>query len=221
MFTIECTKELDPTIYGKNAGNESDNINWVSENNHNIAFNNRVNSYFNRKIKILELGCDGGVVVEQFHNDGHLSLGLDAHPVYLCDNFTFECSPDLLARRKRSWLNIPDNLFQCNIGKPFKIQYNNEDITFDFIHSWECFEHIATNDVPTLFQNILNHSHIGTIFIGSISNSSEIGHITKQDQSWWSHKFNEIGFENLDINFGTDIIRNISTSFVLYMIRKR
>lgn len=130
---------------------------------------------------ILDIGCGGGGFIEQCVQDGHLAIGIDLGEAY--------------QRLKTfSWKSIPNNLFVRDIGQPLSMTYCKKPIQFDFIHSWDCFEHIKTDDIEQVCQNIQNHCKNQTVIILKIGNDSNEAHRTVFDRQWWVEIFNRYHF---------------------------
>lgn len=67
------------------------------------------------------------------------------------------------------WLVIPNNLYTCDITKPFVFKEKGESAhkTFDIITIWEVFEHIRKDDINGVLRNINVHLDAKGYFIGS------------------------------------------------------
>jgi cyclopropane fatty-acyl-phospholipid synthase-like methyltransferase len=109
---------------------------------------------FQRKIKLLDIGCAGGHSVWQFNQQGHAACGIDG-------------SDYRKIRNMPEW-NIEPNLFTCDATKPFQIYQDGVPACFDVITAWEFMEHIHVTDLPQLYQNVLTHLTSDGIFLGSI-----------------------------------------------------
>lgn len=156
---------------------------------------NSINKIFNdylyrlygcKQLKILDLGCAGGGFVKTCLDDGHFAIGLEGS--------------DYSKKFKRAeWRTIPDNLFTCDVTKPFQLYENKKEIKFDVITCWEIMEHLTEKGINGLMQNIkkiLNNNGIWIISVSCfewISNEIRI-HQTVKPKSWWLNKFKENGF---------------------------
>lgn len=158
-------------------------------------------------LKLLDLGCSGGGFIRDVINEGWLGVGLEGS--------------DFSKKNHRAeWPIIPDNLFTCDVTKPFSIF--EEDIRgelnpliFDVITSWELIEHIAEPDVAAVVDNVRRHLHSSGLWIMSVSPNEEIIngvklHQTVQSRDWWVRRFQELGFvhhEPLIKYFNTQFVR--------------
>lgn len=171
----------------------------------NHKFNELAYSLFNHSpLFIADLGCGGGGFVDDCIKDGHNCIGIDAHPLFK-------------ERGLRSWSLHPDNMFQTDLGKPYQIFYNNEPVKFDLITSWECFEHINTEDILNLVLNIKKHIKIGGYVIFSASTTPESVHRTRASKEWWLSQFLPHGFVNTNLDFYPHLIRNCPGSSFSYL----
>lgn len=157
------------------------------------AFDNTVKLDFNKRLyglypgktmSILDLGCAGGGMVKSFIDDGHIAIGLEG-------------SDYNLKHKRAAWMTNPDNLFTCDVSKPF-ILYTGDRLPykFDVITAWEFLEHIYEHDLPTLFMNINNHLKPDGLFIGSTTKSNPAAkgvfhHVTRRKLEWWTERFCE------------------------------
>jgi 2-polyprenyl-3-methyl-5-hydroxy-6-metoxy-1,4-benzoquinol methylase len=110
----------------------------------------------------MDLGCSGGLLVHDFLNRGHFSVGLEG-------------SDFSLKNKRAQWPAIGEtNLFTCDISKPFLVVNDNKQVLFDVITAWEVIEHIHPNDLPQFFLNVNNHLKSNGYFLGTISTNVEI-----------------------------------------------
>lgn len=172
----------------------------------NHDFNKLAYKLFTHKpLYILDIGCGGGNFIEDCIHDGHIAAGIDGWMLYKQLGLN-------------AWGRFPNNFVQADIGKPFQIQYNNLDVKFDLITSWECFEHIKQDDVGQLAINISNHIKPNGYLIFSVSHDEkEVAHRTIQNKDWWLKQFTDCGFMNTDINFGPNVVRNCPRSSIIYL----
>lgn len=145
--------------------------------------------YATEPYRILDLGCAGGGMVRSFVTDGHISIGLEG-------------SDYCKKNKKYEWGVIPENLFTCDISKPFKIYQDfgkrKIQMKFDLITAWEVMEHVKEEDLKQLLENI--KSHLGGIFICSIHHSYDEHdglqyHQTIKPVEWWDELFKECRFK--------------------------
>ena len=176
----------------------------ANDNSRNKAFNRsfyRIAKEFGyaRPYEILDLGCAGGGLVRTFISDGHNALGLEG-------------SDYCKKRGKFEWGVIPNNLFTCDVTKPFTIKAAGQYACFDMITAWEHLEHIHQRDLPQLLDNIKNH--LCGIFVCSISHISDVHggfelHQTVKPIEWWDKLFAKHGFTKRD-----DILEKFNGNFV-------
>lgn len=135
--------------------------------------------------KFLDLGCAGGGLVKEFYDKGSVAVGLEG-------------SDYNIKRQRAEWATIPNNLFTCDITKPFAILDDNEQlIRFDVISCWEVMEHIKECDIPTLVANIKKHLSNRGYWMMSVSlDGKDNHHVTVKSEKWWNDLFKEYGFMN-------------------------
>ena len=158
----------------------------------NYRFNQKLNKLFenfNKPLKILDLGCSGGGFVADCINDGCIAVGLEG------SDYSYKIG-------RAEWSRIPNNLFTCDVTKPFKIfsSYNdiNEKIHFDIITSFEIMEHIKSDDIKHLASNVKEHMKESSLWIMSVSSMDDIIdgvnlHQTVQPYEWWVDMFKSLG----------------------------
>lgn len=148
-------------------------------------------------LSFLDLGCAGGGIVFDAILRGHKGVGLEG------SDFS------LLAQRA-DWRLLKDNLFTCDIAKPFTLldKKSCQPAIFDVISAFEVMEHIHETDMETLLANIIRHMGSESIFVASISKIPGGGvssdgrdlHQTIKPLSWWIELFE---------NFHLKPLRNI------------
>jgi hypothetical protein len=152
-------------------------------------------SVLGRDIKCLDLGSGAAGLVFEYVMNQVVAVGIDG-------------SDFCRVNRIGYWPLLPNNLFTCDITKPFNflLQDSQTHINFDVITMWEVLEHVAESDLPCLFSNIYRHMDEDSYFIGSVSfleysdsNGNEY-HVTRKPRGWWEAKFIESGFVVLDIH---------------------
>lgn len=156
----------------------------ANDNSKNRRFNDFVYKFVQSTIKLMDLGCSGGGMIEDFVNDGHLAVGLEG-------------SDFSLKTKRACWATIPDNLFTCDVSKKYQVFYNDEPFKAHVITAWEVMEHFKTEDVPCVIEQIYKHLEDGGLFIGSISLSAvhnEIWHQCVQNREWWNAQFSKFTF---------------------------
>lgn len=158
-----------------------------------------------KPMKLLDVGCGSGRLVEDCINDGHMAYGIDA-------NFWYR------KLGTHSWGRFPDHFFLADAGKEFTLYENNEVVKFDVITSWEFFEHIRPTDLGQLVKNIGKHSRVGTWLIFSANQFLDLPwHKTIKNKKEWADVFKPEGFESTDIDFKNNVSRCIRTSVYCYL----
>lgn len=146
-----------------------------------------------RGLAFLDLGCSGGGMVLDAVIRGHLGIGLEG-------------SDWSLIRQRAEWRLLRENLFTCDITKPFVLEDQESGLPgqFDVITAWEVLEHVREEDLETLFSNIRRHLSEKGIFVASIADWDDIDsethinwHVTVKSEDWWQEKFRQFGFESL------------------------
>lgn len=163
----------------------------IQDNTRNYAFYKKCRDLFGPDMSFLDLGCSGGGLVFDFALNGHVAIGLEG-------------SDRSKKMGRANWRTIPNNLFTCDITKPFNLitAKSGAVVTFDVISCWEVLEHIPEKDLPQLIENVKNHLSNGGIFVGSISKSPEDPlHVTLHENAWWVEKFKIF---NLSMEIGYD-----------------
>lgn len=158
----------------------------ANDNHSNPAFNQKVMEIVrSRPIKILDLGCAGGRMVESFIEMGQVAIGIEG-------------SDYCKKNHRHAWSRIPKNLFTADATKPFTI-YNGTDQPeqFDLVTAWEFFEHIKEIDLAEVMQNIKRHLAPGGLFIGSINTYKSAQpkyHQTVKPAAFWIELFEQNGY---------------------------
>ena len=149
-----------------------------------------------RPLRILDLGCSGGGFVRSCLNDGCLAVGLEGS--------------DYSKRMLRAeWAYLADRfLFTADLTAPFTISATYDDggtelVKFDAITSWDVLEHIKTEDLPSVIENIKRHLAPSGLCIFSISTDEEIIngiklHQTVEKREWWIDLFARHGLHHLE-----------------------
>ncbi len=155
-------------------------------------FNRKLYELFpGKKISLLDLGCAGGGLTESLIEDGHDSVGLEG-------------SDYSLKIKRAAWATIPDNLFTCDITKVFVVHHDHTaPYKFDVVTAWDVLEHIETQDLPLVFDNIRMHLKDDGYFMMTVPrvNKPTRGgidrHRTKENREWWLETLANNGFEYL------------------------
>jgi 2-polyprenyl-3-methyl-5-hydroxy-6-metoxy-1,4-benzoquinol methylase len=166
-----------------------------NDNSIHPGFNAKLAKYFNRPYSLLDFGCAGGGLVKTVIDDGNFAVGLEGS----------DCCK---VNKRREWVTIPDNLFTCDLTKPFFV-YNDEQhfdgkaedcIKFDIITAWEVMEHFLEDQLEMVISNALCHLAEGALWIMSVSEQPDGGvyHRCLHNKTWWLRKFGERGLVNRD-----------------------
>jgi len=147
-----------------------------------------------RRLTYLDLGCSGGGLVLDFLLRGHEAFGIEG------SDFS------QLAQRAE-WRLLPGNLLTADVTKPFRLSRaaDGQAIRCDVVSAWEVMEHIAEDDLPQLFENVLGHLTPEGFFVGSICLVPDIDertganyHRCVKPRSWWESRFLHLGMRMID-----------------------
>lgn len=168
-----------------------------ADNSRNPRFNEKL-YYLHPKrenyMTLLDLGCSGGGFVKECLDDGCLAVGLEG------SDFSKKY-------RRAEWATIPDFLFTCDITRDFEVMLQTdgkkERIAFDIITAWEVMEHIKTEDISRVAENIKKHMKPSSLWIMSVSPNEETLngvtlHQTVQPKEWWIEKFKTLGLSHIE-----------------------
>ena len=162
-------------------------------------FVTKCNAIFKRKLCVLDIGCSGGGLVYDFIMDGHNALGLEG------SDYSFN-------NQRAHWKILPQNLFTCDVTKPFAIYANDNNVnaTFDVISAWEFLEHISEEDIQQLLKNISAHLADDGIFCASVATFEDVDpvtgqawHVTVKPKQWWVDILGQNGLTFVDKGFVT------------------
>lgn len=196
--------------------------------------NNSINLNFNYKLAkwiplkdltVLDLGCSGGGFVKSIIDLGCFAVGIEG-------------SDYSKIRGRAEWSTIPGNLFTADVTEPLKVLVNSEDeevnhpFEFTVITAWEFIEHIATDKLSIVFQNISAHLRKNGVVIMSVSPNEDVIngvrlHQTVENKDWWLAECYRNGFihhEEVVKYFDEDFVRrglNAPNSFHLILTRTR
>lgn len=147
----------------------------MRDNSTSLPFIEEMENYFqNQPIKIMDLGCSGGQLVIDFHNRGHLAVGLEG-------------SDYSVKHQRANWPEWHNKLlFTCDVTKPYQVKFNDEDAKFDLITAWEVVEHIHPDDLHMFFTLIAKHLTPKGIFVASVSTNHDVIEGVKLHQSVFS-----------------------------------
>jgi cyclopropane fatty-acyl-phospholipid synthase-like methyltransferase len=168
-------------------GTQHDNSRWH-------RFNEKLYAWLTKRpLRIMDLGCAGGGFVKDCIDDGHEAIGLEG-------------SDFSLIRKRAEWATIPNNLFTCDITKPFTVI----PALFDVVTAWEVMEHIGEADLPQLCRNVFTHLDDEGVWIMSVSTQVGDHHVTLHERGWWLDLLQKHGFMNFGERigyFGEDFVR--------------
>ncbi|MBK2025184.1 class I SAM-dependent methyltransferase [Francisella philomiragia] len=158
------------------------------DNTRSMRFTKKCIEEYGNELSFLDLGCSGGGLVFDFAIRGYDAIGVEGS--------------DYSKKYQRcNWRSIPNNLFTCDITKPFDLLENGVNKKFKVISCWEVFEHIDVKDLSNVYCNVRKHLDNDGIFIGSISRCDKDPlHCTLQTKDWWANNFSENGLEFLSQN---------------------
>jgi SAM-dependent methyltransferase len=119
--------------------------------------------FFPNTFNVLDIGCSGGQLIIDYHNRGHLAVGVEG-------------SDYSVKHQRANWPEYHNkNLFTADATKPFSFILDDKDpIKFDLITAWELIEHIHPNDLNALFKNVYNNLKHDGIFVASISTKPDV-----------------------------------------------
>jgi cyclopropane fatty-acyl-phospholipid synthase-like methyltransferase len=144
---------------------------------------------FPDKKTLLDLGTASGSCPLSMRKSGIKALGLEGQDVKHLDiDDKYLKNADLFA-----WKLSPEIVETCDITYPFQIlNQNNEIIKFDYIISTDCFEHLRTERLPALLENIYNHLSDDGYGIFDINTGAYFElHQTVQPKEYWINLFSE------------------------------
>ena len=160
------------------------------DNSTNRHFNLKLYSYFNHRpdLRLMDLGCSGGALVKSLLEDGYTAVGLEGSD---------------WSRKLRSgeWDTCPHHLLTCDITSRFRVLNRaGEAMTFHCITAWEVLEHIPTEKLSTLIDNISHHLEPDGIVVVSVDTAPDsnpvtgaVYHVTLQPKNWWLEQFARAG----------------------------
>ena len=126
-------------------------------------------------LRMMDLGCAGGQTVADFMTLCWQGVGLEG-------------SDFSLKHRRANWAQLANtHLFTCDITKPYQLKLDGQPASFHLITAWEVMEHMATPDLPQVFDNIVNHLEPGGCFIASTTETSDIHEGLELHQTQWTN----------------------------------
>ncbi|UWF59415.1 rhamnan synthesis F family protein [Brucella sp. 2716] len=152
-------------------------------------------NYFDKDcgLSFLDLGCSAGGIVLDAVLRGHMGVGLEGSDISKL-------------QQRAEWRLLRDNLFTCDITKPFDLEKGDvRPYKFDVVSAWEVLEHLSSEGVEGAFANIARHTHEGSLFACSISqvdggfmDDGTPLHQTLEPLEWWCSQAERHGFYRLD-----------------------
>lgn len=138
----------------------------------------------NTNFAVLELGCGGG----------NLSYFFRKH-FPNCVYVTVDINADTI---DSPYIN-PETHFTKYTDQLFRLidDSDKEGLEFDFIFSFEHFEHIPPKTLPILLNNIKYHSYPGTTILATASKINSPVHVSVFTQEQWEIGLQKFGFKML------------------------
>lgn len=143
-----------------------------------------------KRLSFLDLGCSAGGIVWDAVLGGHIGIGLEGSNISLL-------------QQRAEWRLLPDNLFTCDISKPFAlVDEHNKPWQFDVVSAWEVLEHLTEDGLHMLFKNLTQIMKPESFFFCSVSlidgGTTDDGlplHQTIQPYEWWKEFIYNNGFK--------------------------
>jgi len=190
------------------------------DNSINLKFNAKLAKWISlENLSLLDLGCSGGGAVKSILDFGCLAVGIEG-------------SDYSKLRGRAEWSTIPNNLFTSDVTEPFQVinDATGSNLQFTVITAWEFIEHIRTDKLPNVFQNVSKHLAKNGVFIMSVSPNEDVIngvrlHQTVENKEWWLEECQRNRFvhhEQIVDYFGEDWVRsepNAHGSFHLILTR--
>lgn len=172
----------------------------------------------NADLRMMDLGCAGGQTVADFMTLCWQGVGLEG-------------SDFSLKHRRANWAQLANiNLFTCDITKPYQVKLGGQPARFHLITAWEVMEHIATPDLPQVFDNIVKHLEPGGCFIASTTETSDIHEGLELHQTQWTNaqwrawvekRYTDLEYVDMGLKIYQYVRYNfLHPSFLLYRKRK-
>lgn len=158
-------------------------------------------------LRMMDLGCAGGQTVADFMTLCWQGVGLEG-------------SDFSLKHRRANWAQLANtHLFTCDITKPYQVKLDGQPTAFHLITAWEVMEHMATPDLPQVFDNIVNHLEPGGCFIASTTETSDMHEGLELHQTQWTNAqwraWVEKRYPNLEyVDMGLKIYQYVRYNFL-------
>lgn len=214
----------------------------MHDSSRNQKFNDKLYVlYPGPKIRLLDLGCAGGGFVADCLEDGHVAIGLEGSDYSTKWDGPGGTEAERAKRnpgKRAEWANIPNNLFTCDVTRPFSIEKHGlkyivtDEVLwvparFDVVTAWEIMEHLPEDRLDQVVTNVLNHLAYGGVWIMSVSTQHGDYHQTIRPRDWWLELMARHGLEHhqsMVDYFGYDWVRgpnqNAPCSFHLCVKRR-
>jgi 2-polyprenyl-3-methyl-5-hydroxy-6-metoxy-1,4-benzoquinol methylase len=173
------------------------------DNNMDYVFVDNVEKHFDKKIKMLDLGCAGGELVCRMHERGHTSVGLEGSDHCLNYNGVGE-----KPRGYENWQKYGNKiLFTCDVTKDFQLLEDGSTVTFNLITCFDVIEHFYEHQLDNFFRNVQKHLDKDGIFVASIAlfdlvKSQGVNwHKCVESKEWWDNKTSQY-FDPITYPFG-------------------
>lgn len=162
----------------------------IYDSNTNRNFNLKLYAFMGYRpdLHLMDLGCAGGGLVKSIIADGYTGVGLEGS----------DASKKL---RSGEWDTCPHHLFTADITSRFQLRdMSGAPVKFHCITAWEVLEHIPTDRLPGLIDNIERHLTPDGIFVASVDTLPDgnpvVGatyHVTLRPKEWWLEQFGKAG----------------------------
>ncbi len=149
---------------------------------------------------LLDLGCAGGGFVKSVLDAGAFAVGLEGS----------DYSKGLA---RAEWATAPDNLFTCDVTKPFLLTRDEPDhlLRFDVVTAWEVMEHFSEAELPGVIANVLAHLAPRGVWVMSVSTEVDNNfHRCVHRMDWWLAAFAAAGLTHrpaVRARFDPDFVR--------------
>lgn len=147
-----------------------------NDNNCNPWFIPQIESYFNRKINVLDLGCAGAEFVSQMIDRGHIAVGIDGSDRCLnIDQEILQKYGKMPVGYKNWQQHGNKNLFTCDLSYDYELTLNDELLQFDLITCFDVMEHLYEERIDKFCEMVVKHLKQDGIFFAGIAMFSHAG----------------------------------------------